>query len=328
MTVLITGATGFLGSHLAEQLSRQGRPVRALVRPTSDTGFLLTLRHVTLVEGSVDDPGSLERAVRGVQAIVHAAGLVKARRPQEFQRTNADGTSHVLRAALEHGNALKRLVYVSSQAVAGPSEDGRPVPIDAPARPLTHYARSKLAGERAVLAHSQHLPVTVIRPPAIYGPRDRAVLALFKAVDVGLLAVLGSAERRISLVFGADAAAACIQALEAPVPSGSRYYIDDGPPHRFGDLIAAVEAAVGKRAWLRLRLPRGVVHAAAIAAELYGRATRRAVMLTRDKVQELFAPHWVCDSSDTRRDLGWQPTTDLAEGARITAHWYRQHGWL
>jgi nucleoside-diphosphate-sugar epimerase len=326
MTILLTGGTGFLGSHVAEQLSEAGRKVRALVRKSSDTRFLRTLSNVELVEGAVDDAASMLAAARGVDSIVHAAGLVKARSPDEFLEVNAEGTLNALSAARK--NAVRRFVYVSSLAAAGPSDaDGNPVPATATPRPVTHYGKSKLAAEAHVHAARDELEVIVLRPAAIYGPRDREILAFFKAIKVGVLPYMGSTENKLSMIYGADCARACVAALDATVPSGSSYFLDDGRVYRFADLIANVETAMGTRAWLRFPLPRRVIHVAGLASELYGRATNRAVMLTRDKCNELFA-QWVCDSSDAQQKLGWRPSVPFEEGARLTVDWYRGAGWL
>ena len=327
MKVLVTGGSGFLGSHVVEQLSSSGHAVRALVRETSDTAFLRTLPNVELADGAVDNKESVVRALDGVQAIVHVAGLVKARSPEEFMRVNAGGTETMLEAALGV-QGLKRFVMVSSIAVAGPSDsEGRAVAHDSPPRPVTHYGRSKLAAERAALAKKDQLPITIIRPPAIYGPRDREILAFFKAIKVGVLPLLGSAQNKLSMTYGADCAAACIRAIDADVPSGSVFYVDDGTVHTMAEMIMLAESALGRRAWLRIPLPKRVVLTAARASELYGRATNRAVMLTRDKCNELF-DQWVCDSAYTQKTLGWTPKVPFSEGVKRTVAWYREAGWL
>lgn len=328
MTVLLTGGTGFLGSHVAEQLSRAGRPVRALVRKTSDTSFLEKLSGVELVEGAVDDAESMLSAAVGVTAIVHAAGLVKARNADEFHRVNTQGTENALAAARRAGSGFRRFVLVSSLAAAGPSdEQGRPVPHDAEPRPVTNYGKSKLAAERAAIAAKDELPITILRPPAIYGPRDREILAFFKALNVGVVPYMGSTKNKLSMIYGGDCAAACIAAIDADVPSGSRFFVDDGVVYTFEDLIVHAERALGKRAWLRIPLPKPVIKTAALASELYGKATNRAVMLTRDKCNELF-DQWVCDGANAYGALGWKPETSFEHGAKLTVDWYQQAGWL
>jgi len=317
-----------LGSHIAEQLSRAGRAVRALVRKTSDTAFLRSLPNVELVEGAVDDPDSVVRAARGVEYVIHAAGLVKARSERDFVATNTEGTKAALEAARRTNGTLRRFVLISSQAAGGPSIDGEPVLESSEPRPVTYYGRSKLLAEAAARAAKDDVPITIIRPPTVYGPRDREVLAFFKAVKAGVLPIMGSTSKRISIVFGGDAASACIRAMDANVPSGSTYFVEDGRTRTFADLVLGIETALGKRAWLRFPLPRSVIEIAALGSEIYGRASNKAVMLTRDKCNELFAPHWVCDATRARRELGWEPKVSFEEGARITADWYTAAGWL
>jgi nucleoside-diphosphate-sugar epimerase len=328
MTVLLTGGSGFLGSHIAEQLSQQGRPVRALVRATSDTRFLRTLEHVELVEAALDDPQALAQAMAGVEAVVHSAGLTKARNSEEFYRVNAQGTKNLLQAAAEAEAPLRRFVLVSSQTVVGPSDAaGTPVTNDAEPHPVTAYGRSKLAAERVALEHQEQLPVTIIRPPAIYGPRDREFLAFFKSVKARVLPYMGPPDSKLSIIYGPDAAAACIKAIDAELPSGTRLLLDDGEVYTQAQLAEAVEAALGRRALIRFSLPRSLLRTAAAATEFVGHATDRAVMFTRDKCNELFE-QWVCDGSEARTRLGWQAEVKFAEGARITAAWYQREGWL
>ncbi|MCK6590321.1 MAG: SDR family NAD(P)-dependent oxidoreductase [Polyangiaceae bacterium] len=172
MKVFVTGASGFLGSHVAEQLSAEGHSVVALVRRSSNTKFLSTLKNVELAYGAVEDAASVRAAVKGADAVVHSAGLVKARNEQEFHRVNVEGTRNVLEAAAEECSGPRRFVFVSSLAAVGPSIDGKPVGTEAEGKPVTAYGRSKLAAERLVLEAKEKLPVVVLRPPMIYGPRD------------------------------------------------------------------------------------------------------------------------------------------------------------
>ena len=283
---------------------------------------------MTLLYGALSDKDSLLAATEGVDGIIHAAGLVKARRPADFYQTNEQGTANLLDAAKQNAPSIGRLVLVSSLAVMGPSEDGRPVPAGAAPNPVTHYGRSKLAAEQAARAEEHSLPITIIRPPMIYGPRDREVLPFFKSVQLGVLPLTGSPSSLLSAVYAADCAAACIKALDADVPSGSTYFVEDGGLETLGGLIAHIEKALDRRAWLRIPVPRFLMYGAALGSEFYGMVRRRAVMLTRDKLNELLAPHWVCDSAEAQAALGWEPQISFEEGARFTGAWYRREGWL
>ncbi len=328
MRVLVTGASGFLGSYIADQLAEQGHTVRALVRPKSDKRRLEKLPGIEFAPGSITDKGSLKRAVQGAEAIVHAAGLVKARTPEEFFETNTQGTKNLLEAAEAHVPGLKRFVYVSSIAAVGPSVDGKPVPDDTEPRPVTHYGRSKLAAEQAVLAAKDRVPITVIRPPAIYGPRDREMLAFFTSIKNGVLPVLGDGQNTLSLIYGPDCASACVLAALSSGPSGRRYFVEDGTVHVWREALAEIELAMGKRAFMRVGLPMPVVTLAAAASQLWGKVTNSAQMLTLDKVNELKQRHWVCSGEGARKELGWEPRTQWKAGVAECVQWYRSEGWL
>ncbi len=328
MRVLLTGGSGFLGSYVAEQLAAKGHLVRALVRPKSDKRVLEKLPGIEFAPGAIEDVASLGPAMRGVDGVVHVAGLVKARTPAEFFAVNTQGTQNLLDAALANAPGLKRFVYVSSLAAIGPSSDGKPVPDDAEPHPVTHYGRSKLAAERAVLALKDKLPVTVIRPPLIYGPRDRETLAFFTSIQGGVLPLLGDGNNTLSMIYGEDCAAACVQALLSDTPSGRAYFVEDGTVYHWREALAEVEKALGKRAFLRVGLPIWVIKVAAAGSQLWGKLTNTAQMLTLGKVNELKQQHWVCSGQGARKELGWAPQTDWAAGVGKAVEWYRQEKWL
>src|SRR6185295_5498225 len=211
MRVLLTGGSGFLGSFVAEQLAGEGHIVRALVRPRSERKLLEQIARLELAPGAIEDRASLDAAVKGVDAVVHVAGIVKARRPADFFEVNTQGTKNLLEASIRQG--VGRFVYVSSLAAVGPSADGKPVPDDVEPRPVTQYGRSKLEAERAVLQAKDKLHVTVVRPPLIYGPRDRETLAFFTSVRNGVLPMTGDGTNTLSVIYVADCAAAVVRAL-------------------------------------------------------------------------------------------------------------------
>ena len=185
MKALVTGATGFVGSHLAEALRRRGDEVTALVRSPAKAAALGPLG-VRVLPGGLDDPDSLARAAEGQDVVFHVAGLVAARDEAEFLRVNRDGTAGLVAAAARA--RVGRFVYVSSMAAGGPADRGRPLTGTEPPNPVTAYGRSKLAGETAVKAGS--LPWVIMRPPTVYGPRDREVLKVFRMARWGVAPVL------------------------------------------------------------------------------------------------------------------------------------------
>lgn len=326
MKILVTGASGFLGSHVADRLTKAGHDVRVLVRRTSNRKFLETLPRIEMAEGSVENRASVEAAVQGVDAIVHSAGIVKARTKEEFHEINVGGTENLLEAAKKHAPNLVRFVQVSSLEASGPSRDGLPVTLDQE-DPVTAYGRSKLLAEKACLAFSKELPITILRPTAIYGPRDVEILEAFKAVKRRVLPITGGGHTKLTFIYGPDCAEACVRAIDAKVPSGSIYFVADGDVWEQRAAMTEIERAVGKRTLFRAGVPFGVMRAAAHVVEAYGKVAKKAVMLTPEKVAML-ENHFVCEPSETKKALGWEPEVRWPEGAALTVRWYEENGWL
>jgi nucleoside-diphosphate-sugar epimerase len=327
MKLLVTGASGFLGSHIAERLAKDGHQVRVLVRKTSSRQFLSGFPHEEAL-GDVTDAASLPAALAGVDGVIHAAGLVKARSQDEFHAVNAGGTASLLTAIREANPDLKRFVYISSLAAHGPSEDGAPRPLDATPNPITAYGRSKLAGEELTRASAVAPRAVIFRPPVIYGPRDPALVPFFRLARWRIAPLLAGGHNHISIIYVEDAARAIAEAATAEADTaGKTYCFDDGNVYSWRDLISAVEQSAGRRA-LRISAPLWAFTAAALASEAFGFVTGRAVSLTQDKVNELTQRYWVCSHEALKKDTGWSPRVDIWEGARLTGDWYRRHRWI
>ena len=322
MNALVTGATGFVGSHLAEALHRRGDEITALVRSPRKAESLAPLG-ARIVAGDLDDPVALARAVEGQDVVFHVAGLVAARDEDEFLRCNRDGTAGLVAAAARA--QASRFVYVSSMAAGGPAQPGHPLTGSEPARPVTAYGRSKLAGEAVVAAAD--VPWVIVRPPTVYGPRDREVLKVFRMARIGIAPVFGDGTQQLSAVHGADLAAGLIAAGTAPTTPGNIYYACHPEVVTSAAFVRAVGTALGRRVTLvpvPVRLGRALLGATEAAARLAGRTT----ILTRDKANEFFQAAWTGDPAPLVRDAGWQPAYDLAAGLADTFRWYRSAGWL
>lgn len=324
MKVLVTGGSGFLGSWVCQLLSERGDSVRALVRKSSNRKFLETLKNVELPEGGVDDAGAVEEAAKGCAAIVHCAGLVKARNEDELRATNVEGTRNIVNAAKK---AKARLVHVSSLEAAGPSQDGRPVPDDQE-RPITAYGRSKLDAEKLVLAAKDEIHGVILRPGAIYGPRDQEILEAFKTVSRGLAANVAGGRALGSFIYASDCAEACVIAIDAKVPSGSVYFVEDGAGAiDQKQVMEDIAKALDKKFVLKPSLPAGALRVVARGVQAWGKLRDKPVMLTPEKANMLLH-HFVCSAERTRKDLGWAAKVPWSEGVGRTARWYRENGWL
>jgi len=328
-TALVTGGHGFLGSHLVDLLLARGFKVRCLLRPDrSDTVF--SGRAVDVARGDLRRSAGLAEAVRGVDLVFHVAGLVTARGPVEFHAVNVEGTRRIAAAVGRFNPRCRRFVYVSSQAAAGPSRDGRPIREDSPPEPLTHYGRSKLEGERMLPRAIGEVAWSVVRPPAIYGPRDEGILPFFQLAALGLAAGLeGPRGRRFNLLHARDVAEGVLAAAESPVAAGRVYFLADehGRGYGYGDVARSLERAFGRRT-RRVPLPDLLVDLAGVLTDEVAWLCGSRPIFGRDKARELKAHWWLCSPARAARELGWRARIPLDDGFAETARWYAEAGKL
>jgi nucleoside-diphosphate-sugar epimerase len=323
--VLVTGGHGFVGSHLVEALLARGDRVRCLSRRAGASSSLAG-KDVEVVPGDVRDAGAVERGVRGADEVYHLAALTRSLTEREMRAVNVGGTARLLAAALREGLA-GRFVLCSSLAASGPSRDGRPRTEDAPCAPVTWYGRSKLEAERIVLAAADRLPVTVARPPSVYGPRERDLLAIFRAVARGFAPRMEPSPRTISLVYATDLAEGLVALAGSPDARGGTFFLAHEETIAPEALTAAIARALG-RAGRPLRIAPGVVGLLGRLAELGSQLTGAPALLSRQRLVDLREEHWTCSPERAFRVVGWRARTSLADGLARTAAWYREHGWL
>jgi len=338
----VTGATGFVGQNLVGQLRKQGWEVTALVRDANRAAPLESLG-ATATVGHLADSESLQSAMNGAGTVFHVAGRVRALREQEFIADNVEGTRHVLEAAAAQP-APPVVVLVSSLAAGGPSQPGAPRRESDDDRPVSAYGKSKLAAERVAAEFADRVPVSIIRPPIIFGPADKASLAIFRGVKLTRLhPVPGLRVFPVSIVHVTDLCDAMIRLAErgerVPAPRAAAtqngdahrntgvYYISAERTISYAELGKLAARALGC-AGFALPLPKSLFWIAGGVAEVAGRLRQQPGVLNLDKIREALAPGWECDDTKLRDTLGYEPAAPLEKRFAETAAWYRQQGWV
>ncbi|MFH0823875.1 MAG: NAD-dependent epimerase/dehydratase family protein [Pseudomonadota bacterium] len=326
MRFAVTGATGFVGSHLVDLLVGKGHEVVCPVRDPRRSGYAsgFDVDFVTYLE--------FERLVgQGgrFDAVVHAAGATRALNYEEYCTSNVGLTTRLVElfASAAPGHA-PRFVLISSQAAAGPSGNGcAAVNESDPPNPISLYGRSKLEAERAVEAYRERVPFTIIRPPVVFGPRDKDVLNVFKTARYGLAPYLAGADRLVSVVYVEDLVEGILTAALSESAVGRTYFMADAAPIMWRRFCTTVADALGKKP-LAIPVPVLLMSALGRAGDLIGRISGRPVLLRSEKVLEMKQAAWVCSVERARIELGWVASTPLNEAVRKTAEWYVREGRL
>ncbi len=324
MRIAVTGATGFIGSHVVEALCARGHEVVCLARNPEKARVLdgLALR---VVYGDLDSPEALASLVKGQDAVIHLAGLTKAPRLDEFVRVNVGGTERLIEAIRRSCPDLGRLVYFSSAETMGPSPGGSALTEDVAPKPFSAYAKSKVMAEKCLDGIRDKVAVTIVRPPAVYGPRDRDVAILFRLLSRGLQPVV-SPTPVFSVIYVKNLAEGICKAIESPLRGARSYFFTDGAPWSWFDFGCLIARALGKKP-LQLRIPLFVVRAIAHAAGFITTITGKSGILSREKIEEMIRS-WVVSDARARTELGYSPRFSTEQGIAETATWYRQAGWI
>lgn len=361
MRVLVTGATGFIGSHLCTALCRDGHEVTAAVRAGSNRQWLADLP-IRYAQVDLFSGAGLAEATRDVDAVFHVAGLTRAHGRRAYHLGNQLTTRNVLRAYRQTGAPGGTLIYISSLAAAGPAWPGRARTEADPPCPTNYYGTSKLAAEREVLAFGRWFPVTIIRPPAVYGPRDTNMISLFAAAAKGFVLLPNGGRAPVSLVHVDDLVRGLLLALEHPravggakervsgvgyrvpgirnpapssrhperetrnpLPVGGVYYVS-GQTTTMREVGALLAEILGRR--LRfINAPPLLLKAAGELGEVKWFLTGRPQIISRRKVRDLLEPSWAVSDRRAREELGYRPQITLRDGLAATLTWYRQAGW-
>lgn len=323
--VLITGASGFLGYHIINAAVQNGYEVYAAIRKSSNIKHLEQLP-INYVMPDYRDKGALEKLFEEKQFdyVIHAAGITKSNDAAEYDLVNNVYTQN-LATAVAKSNKVKRFVFVSSLAALGPLKNtAGNITEDTIPNPVTAYGASKLNAENNL--KNSNIPVTILRPTAIYGPRERDIFIVAKTLNKGVDAYIGRVNQRLSFVYGADMGEVAVKALKQTGGIAS-YNITDGNSYSRYAYADIVKKLLGKKAF-RFHLPLPVIKAIFFVAEKINKSMNRVSPVSIEKLNELVAENWVCDISKAKKELGFEPKFDLERGLAASVQWYKENKWL
>jgi nucleoside-diphosphate-sugar epimerase len=319
---LVTGANGFIGSHLVRELLQRGYDVNCLVRPTSDLRSIQGLP-VRVFLGDIRNPATLVTPLQGVDYIFHLAAALLVTSQAEFEETNVQGTLNLLQATAQLApSQIKRFLYVSSEAAVGPGQDATPLDETVELRPISWYGQSKKEAEAHVRSFAGQVPATIVRLSSVYGEREQDISQAFPAVEKGLLPKIGLEEKATVLVYVGDVVRGMIDAAESANTIDQAYHLAHPRIWSAEDLIRTIAAAMGRPDGIMLPVPVEVLHLAAPLAEFIHEFVRGRPKLTKDKAHEISQRYWVISPAKAKRDFGWEARFDLPDGMRRTTAYY------
>lgn len=329
--ILITGASGFIGSFIVEEALRREMEVWAAVRPTSSKRYLQDNR-IHFIELDFGSKETLKSQLDGhrFDYVVHAAGVTKCLDKADFKRINTDGTRHLVDALIELGMPLKRFVYLSSLSVYGAIHEHMPyqdiTENDCP-HPNTAYGKSKLDAERYLDSIGNDFPYIILRPTGVYGPRERDYFLMAQSINRHVDFAVGFSRQDITFVYVLDVVQAVFLAFDRGM-SGRKYFLTDGEVYRSADFSDLLKKEMGIGWMLRIVAPVWLLRIVTFFGERISRLTHKPIALNDDKYNILRQRNWRCDIEPTVDELGYHPHYKLAQGVKLTVKWYKRHRWL
>jgi nucleoside-diphosphate-sugar epimerase len=325
---VVTGANGFVGSHLVELLLQKGFAVRCIIRKGSNTKWLKDL-DIELFDCGLLDPNLLKPVFEGASYVFHIAGVVNAPTKKEFFDGNVLTTKNVLEAALDNPT-IKKILITSSLAATGPSaRSGEPLTENTVCQPINAYGLSKLEQEKLVATYTDKLPLVVIRPPAVYGPRDTEIFLFFETVKKGILPLLGLfGHKTLSLVHVKDLVNGMFMAANSEQTNGQTYFISSFKEYNWLTTGSLIAEALGCKKPISIRVPHAMVYVVASFGQLAAKLTKKKVDLDIERAKQVLAPSWYCSPEKAHKDFGYTELIPIEEGLKETADWYKSQKWL
>jgi dihydroflavonol-4-reductase len=325
-SILVTGATGFIGSHLVDALLERGCKVHCIVRETSNLQWLDTSR-VILHTGDLHQPETYRDSLTDVDYVFHCAGITRANNRHEYLHNNARVGIPFYQSCVDHGKQIKGVVHISSLAAVGPTLPGQKVDEDTPCHPLTYYGKSKLTGEEIALGYASELPMVVLRPPVVYGEREINFFTYLKVIKWRMAIKVGTARQVLSIIHVKDLVDAMIRAAAAPDPNQNVFFITDGHEYSWDDVAQASMQALRVKAQTVI-IPVSLMGFAAMVSEFLAKMNGRIPLLDRQRMIDLRQSSWTASSERFFDHYSFKPQLDLKQGLKQTCDWYKQQGWL
>ena len=323
---IVTGANGFVGSHLVDNLLSKGFKVRCLVRKSSNLKWL-DKKNVEIFDSGLFDKEGLRKACKDVNYIFHVAGVVKSKTKEGYFKGNVETTRNLLEVALENKSTIKRFLVVSSQTVSGPSTEGNPVNEKTKCNPITTYGISKLEEEKLVLSYKDKLPVTICRAPAVYGERDTEIFIYFQTFSKGLTTTIGFNKKELSLIHAVDLAEGFYLAATNEKAKGEIYFISSEKFYTWQEINSITSKVLNKKPII-IKVPHFLVYTIAALAQFFAMFSSKPATLNIEKAKDITQQYWTCDTSKAMRDLGYRQKISIEDGIKRTCDWYEQMKWI
>ena len=330
--ILITGASGFIGSFIVEEALNRGFETWAAVRKSSSREFLKDER-IHFIELNLSSEEQLKKQLKDIQFdyVVHAAGVTKCLHKEDFFRINTEGTKNLVRALLDLQMPLKRFVYISSLSIMGAIREKQPyqeIRERDKAQPNTAYGKSKLEAEQWLNSLNEKLlPFVILRPTGVYGPRERDYFMMAKSIKAHTDFAVGFKQQDITFVYVTDVVQAVFLALEKG-QTGRCYFLSDGEVYQSSTFSDLIHKELGNPWWIRITAPLWLLRIITFCGEYIGHMTGKVTALNNDKYNIMKQRNWRCDITPARQELGYEPKVKLEEGVRKSIAWYKKNKWL
>ena len=326
MKAIVTGGTGFIGSHLIERLRQKDYQIVCIAKDAMYSSVLAD-PHIEVISSNLNDPLPWKSILSKADYFYHLAGVTRAKTNNDYYEGNYLTTKNLIVHCRHYGKNLKRFLYVSSLAAAGPCDNGYPLDEQSPCNPISHYGKSKLLAEQEMIKLRGLIPFTIVRPSAVYGPRDRDMFKYISMINLHFQPLIGLKRKWLNLIYVKDLVEGIIQLTENPQATDEIFFLGNEKANSTQEIGDAISLALNCRR-LKVTVPVAMVYGIGGLLEIIGKLTRQYVFFNIQKVREGCQISWDCSVEKVKSMIGFQPKISLVDGMFHTCQWYRENGWL